>query len=81
MNKSLRLYKVIETEEMSAEQLQKILNEAANDLQEKQIDYVVGTKIILGYDSFLNEKGRLESKLANILYSDVANHKGIGAGV
>ncbi len=81
MNKSLKLYQVIETEGISAEQLQVILNEGANDIQEKQIDYVVGTKIILGYDSLLNEKGRLESKLYNVLYNDVANGNSIGARV
>jgi hypothetical protein len=63
MDKSFRLYKVIETKDMSAEELQKILNEATDGFPEMQIDYVVGSKIILGYESLLNEKGRMESKL------------------
>lgn len=49
---SFRQYQVIETKDMSAEQLQEVLNKATNDFPEKQIDYVIGTKIILGYESF-----------------------------
>ena len=49
---SFRHYQVIETKDMSAEQLQEVLNKATNDFPEKQIDYVIGTKIILGYESF-----------------------------
>lgn len=44
-------YQVIETVDMSAEQLQEILNKAANELPRKQIEHVVGTKIILSYVS------------------------------
>ncbi|TKI65580.1 hypothetical protein FC756_16150 [Lysinibacillus mangiferihumi] len=63
MKNSFRHYQVIETEGMSAEQLQEVLNKATNDFPEKQIDYVIGTKIILGYESFLNAKGRVEARL------------------
>lgn len=42
-------YQVIETADITAEQLQAILNKAANEVPEKQIDHVVGTKIILSY--------------------------------
>ncbi|WP_025115363.1 hypothetical protein [Lysinibacillus fusiformis] len=64
MTKSFRHYQVIETEGISAEQLQDILNKGTHDdFQEKQIDFVVGTKIILGYDSILNAKGREEARL------------------
>ncbi|WP_369595747.1 helix-turn-helix domain-containing protein [Lysinibacillus pakistanensis] len=63
MEESFRHYQVIETKDMSAEQLQEVLSKATNDFPEKQIDYVVGTKIILGYESILNKKGRAEAKL------------------
>ncbi|WP_342546116.1 hypothetical protein [Lysinibacillus sp. FSL K6-4013] len=53
---------------MSVEQLQDILNKATHeDFQEKQIDFVVGTKIILGYESILNAKGRAEARLQTLL--------------
>lgn len=46
MEKSFRHYQVIETKGMDAEQLQDVLNKAKHDdFQEKQIDFVVGTKI------------------------------------
>lgn len=68
MDKSFRHYQVIETKGMDAEQLQDILNKATHDeFQEKQIDFVVGTKIILGYDSILNAKGRTEARLQTFL--------------
>lgn len=47
---SFRNYLVIETRDLSAEQLQEILNNNTSDYPEKQIDFVVGTKIILGYE-------------------------------
>lgn len=53
-----RHYKVIETKDMSAEELQQVLNKATGGFPEMQIDHVVGTKIILGYESMLNAKGR-----------------------
>ena len=65
----LRLYKVIETADMSAEHLQEVLNNATDDFREMQIDYVVGTKIILGYDSMLNAKGRVEARNMRIKQS------------
>lgn len=70
MTKSFRHYQVIETEGISAEQLQDILNKATHDdFQEKQIDFVVGSKIILGYESILNAKGRAEARLQTSLKS------------
>lgn len=69
MKESFRHYQVIETEGMSAEQLQEILNKATNVYPEKQIDYVVGTKIILGYESILNAKGRAEARYQSSLIS------------
>lgn len=60
MAKSFRNYKVVETEGMSAEELQQVLNNATDGFPEMQIDHAVGTKIILGYESLLNEKGRAE---------------------
>lgn len=70
MTKSFRHYNVIETEGMSAEQLQDVLNKATHDdFQEKQIDFVVGSKIILGYESILNAKGRAEARLQTSLKS------------
>jgi len=68
VEKSFRHYKVIETEGISAKQLQDILNKATHDdFQEKQIDFVVGTKIILGYESILNDKGRAEARSQTLL--------------
>lgn len=68
MKDSFRHYRVIETQDLSAEQLQEILNKATHeDICEKQIDYVVGTKIILGYESILNAKGRAEARLQSSL--------------
>lgn len=63
MADKLRYYKVVETKDMSADELQTTLNKATDGFQEMQIDYVIGTKIILGYDSMLNEKGRTEARL------------------
>lgn len=64
MKESFRHYHVIETEGISAEQLQDILNKATHeDVIEKQIDFVVGTKIILGHESILNANGRVEARL------------------
>lgn len=68
MKESFRHYQVIETEGMSAEQLQEVLNKATHeDIHEKQIDFVVGTKIILGYESILNAFGRAEARLQSSL--------------
>ena len=68
MKESFRHYHVIETEGMSVEQLQDILNKATHDdFQEKQVDFVVGSKIILGYESILNAKGRAEARLQTLL--------------
>lgn len=58
MEKSFRKYRVVETEGMSAEKLQEILNEATDSIFEMQIDHVLGTKLILGFESFLNANGR-----------------------
>lgn len=63
MSESFRLYKVVETEGMSAEQLQKVLNNATDGFPEMQIDHVIGTKIILGFESALNTKGRAQARL------------------
>ncbi|MDR4315005.1 Uncharacterised protein [Niallia circulans] len=67
MADKLRYYKVVETDGMSADELQKTLNKATDGFPEMQIDHVIGTKIILGYDSMLNEKGRAEARLLNKL--------------
>lgn len=66
MNDSFRLYKVVETKDMSAEELQKILNAATDGYPEMQIDHVVGTKLILGWESGLNAKGRAEVRLSGM---------------
>ncbi|OAK70078.1 hypothetical protein [Lederbergia galactosidilytica] len=63
MSESFRLYKVVETEGMSAGQLQQVLNNATDGFPEMQIDHVIGTKIILGYESMLNAKGRAEAAM------------------
>lgn len=63
MADKLRYYKVVETKNMSANELQTTLNKATDGFPEMQIDHVIGTKIILGYDSMLNEKGRAEARL------------------
>ncbi|GIN71158.1 hypothetical protein J14TS2_16330 [Bacillus sp. J14TS2] len=73
MSESFRLYKVVETEGMSAEQLQKVLNNATDGFPEMQIDHVVGTKLILGYESMLNAKGRAEAALRKGLNAKVNN--------
>jgi len=59
---SFRLYKVVETDGMSAEELQRVLNKATDGFPEMQIDYVVGTKLILGRESMLNAKGRADAR-------------------
>lgn len=69
---SFRLYKVVETADMTAEELQNVLNEATEDVREMQIDYVVGTKLILGFESWLNSTGRQTARLAKQLET-VAN--------
>lgn len=71
MSKSFKHYQVIETDGMSAETLQKILNAATDGFPEKQIDHVIGTKIILSFESVLNQKGRAEAKIAKMLSQDV----------
>ncbi|MGE8207725.1 hypothetical protein ACQKP0_24965 [Heyndrickxia sp. NPDC080065] len=67
MRESFRLYKVVETEGMSADELQILLNKATDGFPKMQIDHVVGTKIILGYESLLNAKGRAERAVKNSL--------------
>jgi len=52
VNESIKQYQVVDTFGMSAEQLQDLLNKAANELPVKQIDHVIGTKIIFSYVSF-----------------------------
>ena len=66
MNDSFRLYKVVETKDISADELQKILNAATDGYPEMQIDHVVGTKLILGWESGLNAKGRTEVRLSGM---------------
>ena len=66
MNDSFRLYKVVETKDMSADELQKVLNAATDGYPEMQIDHVVGTKLILGWESGLNAKGRTEVRLSGM---------------
>lgn len=65
--RSFRNYIVVETDGLSADELQTILNQATDGFPEKQIDHVVGTKLILGYESLLNEKGRAEAALVKTL--------------
>ncbi|WP_416149481.1 hypothetical protein ACM26V_00330 [Salipaludibacillus sp. HK11] len=67
MEDNHRLYQVVETEGMSAKELQKILNQATDGFPEKQIDHVIGTKIILGFESSLNAKGRAQVRLTESL--------------
>ena len=62
MGKSFRKYRVVETEGMSAEELQELLKEATDSIYEMQIDHVVGTKLILGFESFLNATGRANAR-------------------
>jgi hypothetical protein len=71
MKDNFRLYKVIETDGMSADDLQNLLNKATDGFPEMQIDHVVGTKIILGFDSLLNAKGRAEAKLKKMVGNSV----------
>lgn len=66
MSESFRHYQVVETDGMNAEQLQKVLNDATDAFPEKQIDHVIGTKIILGYESLLNAKGRAQARNENL---------------
>lgn len=73
MSESFRYYTVIETKDMNAKELQKILNEATDGYPEKQIDHVVGTKLILGHESLLNAKGRAERAIKNSVGSGVGN--------
>ncbi|MBD7944736.1 hypothetical protein H9650_11475 [Psychrobacillus sp. Sa2BUA9] len=69
MSKSFKHYQVIETDGMTADKLQAVLNDATNGFPEKQIYHVIGSKIILSFDSILNEKGRMEAKVAR-MFSD-----------
>ena len=62
MNGSHRLYRVVETKDLTEEELQTILNDATDGLPEMQIDHVVGTKLILGFESGLNAIGRMAMK-------------------
>lgn len=71
MSESFRLYKVLETKDMSAEELQLALNNATEGFPEMQIDHVIGTKIIFGYESSLNAKGRAEAKLKKLTESAI----------
>lgn len=63
MEKSFKNYQVVETSAMSAGELQSILNKATDGFPEKQIEHVIGTKIILSYESLFNQKGRTENAL------------------
>ncbi|MGE8205283.1 hypothetical protein ACQKP0_12015 [Heyndrickxia sp. NPDC080065] len=76
MSKSFRQYKVVETEGMSADELQKLLNKATDGFPEMQIDHVVGTKIILGYESLLNAKGRAERAVKKAMNAPIKNSLG-----
>lgn len=67
MSKSFRYYKVVETNDLTAEELQGFLNKVTDGFPEMQIDHVVGTKIILGYESILNEQGRMERKMSSVM--------------
>lgn len=71
MSKSFKHYQVIETDGMPAEQLQTVLNGATNGFPEKQIDHVIGTKIILSFESLLNEKGRMEAKVERMFSNEI----------
>lgn len=71
MSKSFKHYQVIETDGMTADKLQAVLNDATNGFPEKQIDHVIGTKIILSFDSILNEKGRMEAKVARMFSNEI----------
>ncbi|TKC15695.1 hypothetical protein [Robertmurraya kyonggiensis] len=62
MSESFRYYKVVETDGMDAAQLQKVLNDATDGFPEMQIDHVIGTKIILGFESMLNAQGRAQAR-------------------
>lgn len=61
MSKSFKHYQVVETEALSADKLQIVLDNATHGFPEKQIEHVIGTKIILSFESILNEKGRAEA--------------------
>lgn len=56
------IYRVIETNELSAGQLQEQLNDLTDD--EFQIAYSVGTKLILQRESYLTRQGRLNARFA-----------------
>lgn len=73
MSESFRIYKVVETEGMSAVDLQNILSFATDGIPEMQIDYVIGTKIILGHESILNAKGRAGMALKKGMNSPIKN--------
>lgn len=74
MSESFRNYKVVETASMPAEELQRVLNDATDGFPEMQIDYVVGTKVILGYESLLNAKGRAEARSRRSASKIMANN-------
>ena len=71
---SFRLYKVVETDGMTPIELQAVLDDATDGFPEMQIDYVVGTKIILGYESPLNAKGRAAMKVNRTIGSPLQNN-------
>lgn len=77
MADSHRNYKVVETKDMSTEELQLLLNKATDGFPEMQIEHVIGTKIIFGYESLLNEKGRMEAKLKSKLASVAIQRLGV----
>ena len=74
MSESFRLYKVVESAGMEAVELQNLLNGATDGFPEMQIDHVVGTKIILGYESLLNSKGRAERALRKTINPSSMNN-------
>lgn len=49
----IRRYRVIETEKMSAEELQEELNNKDVGILNGRIEHVVGSKVIIGYDTYL----------------------------
>lgn len=66
MDKSFKHYLVVETENLTADQLQEILDNATHGFPEKQIEHVIGTKIVLSYESILNERGRAEAYFSSV---------------
>lgn len=69
MTKSFKNYKVVETEGMTAKDIQKILDTVTDGIPEMQIDHVIGTKIIFSYDSLFNETGRNQARISRYIKS------------